>query len=157
MRPAIIVVMSLLLLIVAAGGYYTYQYVDQAKNLPKEILDSDEWKTAVNQVRFYRYGELAGCWLLLPLISFGLAWLKVPTRISWLRNVVAILVTFAVVFIVTMALMHGALAERNASYVLPPSAIWDAIWYALSALLAMAVILFVIERIYVRRLVAPHG
>lgn len=157
MRPAPLIVMGLVLLILAACGYYAYQYIDQAKNLPKDVLDSDDWKAAVNQVRGYRLGAFAACWLLLPLISFGLAWLKAPTRISWLRNTVAILLTFAIVFIVTTALMDGALAERNVSYVLPPSAIWDAIWYALIALLAMSVVLFVIERIYVRRLVAPHG
>lgn len=157
MRPATLIVMVLVLSILGASGYYAYQYVDQAKNLPKEVLESDDWKAAVNQVRQYRTGAFAACLLLLPLISFGLAWLKAPTRTSWFRNIVANLVTFAIVFIVTTSLMDGALAERNVSYVLPPAAISDAFWYAFSALLTMSVILFVIERIYVRRLAAPHG
>jgi hypothetical protein len=157
MRPSSVVVLLVVLVIVAACGYYVHQYFDQAKNLPKDESGTDEWKVAVNQARHLRYGELPACWFLLPTISFALAGLKAPTRISWLRNAVAILVTFAVVFLVTTALMHGALAEKNASYVLPPSAIWDAIWFAASSLFVMSVILFTIERIYVNRKVAPHA
>jgi hypothetical protein len=157
MRPSSIIVTILLLVVLVACGYFLHQYFEQAKNLPKDESGTDEWKVAVNQARHLRYGELPACWFLLPAVSFALARLKAPTRISWLRNTIAILFTFAVVFLITTALMHGALAERNSSYVLPPSAIWDAIWFAASSLFVMALILFVIERIYVSKVVAPHA
>lgn len=157
MRASSIVVTVLVLAILVACGYYALQYFDKAKNLPKDEAGTDEWKVAVNQARHLRYGELPACWFLLPAISFCLAKLKAPTRVSWLRNVVANLVTFSIVFLATTALMHGTLAERNASYILPPSAIWDAILFAASSLVVMSAILFTIERVYVARRVAPNA
>ena len=96
MRVSTIVVMALVLVILIACGYYVHQYFEQAKNLPKDESGTDEWKASVNHARRFRYGEVPACWLLLPLVSFGLAWLKAP-RTSWLRNIIAILVTFAAV------------------------------------------------------------
>lgn|ERR1035437_6646219 len=152
-----IIIALLIVAVVIACGYYLYVYLTHAKNLPKEQEAQDDWKIAVNQALRLPPGELPACWVLLPCLCALLAKLKAPTRISWIRNTVAILFTFAVVFLVTVSEMHGKLAEQNAAYVLPPRAISTAIWWAAASLVAGSLILFGIERVYVRKGVAPDA
>jgi predicted histidine transporter YuiF (NhaC family) len=157
MRISSIIVALLIVAVVIVCGYHVYVYLTQAKNLPKEQEDQDDWKAAVNQARRLRFGELPVCWILLPCLCALFAKLKAPTRISWLRNTVAILFAFAWLFVVTTFLMHATLAEHNAAYILPPAAIWDAMWWAAASLVVGSVILFGIERIYVKEGVAPDA
>ena len=155
MKVASVLAVAILVLLVLMVGYSFYSYLSDAHRLPPDLETRQDWKEAVSEVRHYRYYEPLACFVLLATFSFLLAIAKLP-RISWLRSTLAGLLTTASVYAGFYFVMNRDLRERDASFGLPPGAVWDTLVFALGGVVAAGTILFVIERVYVGR-IAPNA
>ena len=156
MRQYTWIIAFIMVAIVAVGGYFFYSYLSESKHLPKEIEERQEWKVAVADANRQVVLESVACFALLPMFVWFLALFKV-FRLSWLRNTMAAAVVVLGVFSIFVLWMDRIVKERDASYLLPPGTVIDALLWATVWTVCTALFWFVIERIYVAKRIAPNA
>ena len=98
MRTARILTALLVILVVLVFSYFFYNAYTKAKNLPSDLEQSQEVKTALNQALRYRWAELFVSPFVFSLCCFVFAATRL-IRLSILRTLLSMALSSMIVFV----------------------------------------------------------
>jgi hypothetical protein len=140
----------LFFILVVSLGVFVYQAIVHGKNVPADVQNSPDYTIALRSAERIRFIELGIAALIFPLVALALAFAKLP-RVSWLRNILAGLAAFLVVFVVFARYMEGSFQNTFPTAPLPLTALQTAGTYAFGGIALVWFVFFVAERFHAWR------
>ena len=150
MKLVRIIFVFLFIVLVAALSIFVYQAIVNGKNVPADVQNSPDYTIALRSAERVRFMELLVAAVLFPLAAFALAVAKLP-RTSWLRNILAALAVFLIVFVAFAKYMESAFQNTFPTAPLPLTALQTAGTYAVAGILLVASVFLITERLHAWR------